>query len=81
MYLHIGNDLSVPAADIVGIFDCDHSTKSETTRKFLRDSERDGRLVSEIGDIPKSFAVLKNGDVFFSTLASSALAGRLRNLP
>lgn len=80
MYLHIGNNLSVPVSDIIGIFDCDFSTRSETTKKFLKESQKDGRLISEIGDIPKSFVVLKNHDVYLSTLASPILLGRLKTV-
>ena len=60
MYLHIGNQKNIRKKQIIGIFDTDNSTLSETTRKFLRKNEREGRVSSAIAEIPKSF-VLYNG--------------------
>ena len=60
MYLHIGNQKNIRKKQIIGIFDTDNATLSETTRKFLRKNEKDGRVSSAIAEIPKSF-VLYNG--------------------
>ena len=60
MYLHIGNQRNIRKKRIIGIFDTDNATVSETTRKFLRKNEKEGRVSSAIAEIPKSF-VLYNG--------------------
>lgn len=60
MYLHIGNQKNIRKKQIIGIFDTDNATLSETTRRFLKKNEKEGRVSSAITEIPKSF-VLYNG--------------------
>ena len=45
MYLHLGNGVSVPGADIIGIFDLDNASTSPRTREFLRSAEEEGMVV------------------------------------
>ena len=78
MYLHLGENKIVRKTDIVGIFDSDTATVSKTTRKFLTDAEKSGKIES-VGDLPKSFTVTKNKNhekIYFSQLSSKTLAGR-----
>ena len=60
MYLHIGNQKNIRKKQLIGIFDTDNATVSETTRVFLKKNERSGRVSSAVAEIPKSF-VLYNG--------------------
>ena len=84
MYLHIGNGKNIRNKNIIGIFDPDNATVSEITRKFLRDYEKDGRVISAGNEIPKSFVLYfeekLNGTVestiCFSQLSSTSLSGR-----
>ena len=84
MYLHIGNGKNIRSKNIIGIFDTDNATVSEITRKLLKDYEKDGRVISAIDEIPKSFVLYfeekLNGTVeptiCFSQLSSSSLSGR-----
>ena len=39
MYLHIGENVSIPEKDIIGIFDIDKTTTTGETRSFLSNSE------------------------------------------
>ena len=57
MYLHLGQNVVVPEADVIGIFDLDNTTGSHITRKFLGEAEKAGRIVSVSDDLPKSFVV------------------------
>ena len=57
MYLHLGQNVVVPEADVIGIFDLDNTTGSHITRKFLNDAEKAGRVVSVSDELPKSFVV------------------------
>lgn len=81
MYLHIGNNKNVRERRIIGIFDMDSSTVSETTRKFLKNAEKKGEVESAVLEIPKSFVLYfdKNEEykICFSQLLSSSLSGRL----
>jgi len=57
MYLHLGQNVVVPEADIIGIFDLDNCTGSHITRKFLSEAEKSGRVVSVSDELPNSFVV------------------------
>ena len=57
MYLHLGQNVVVPEADVIGIFDLDNTTGSHITRKFLGEAEKAGWVVSVSDDLPKSFVV------------------------
>ena len=85
MYLHLGNNVSVPTEDLVGIFDLDNASTSRITREFLRKAEEEGMVISVSGDLPKSIVVCcPEGSwqrVYISPLASSTLLGRLEAIP
>ncbi len=81
MYLHLGQAVVVPFEDVVGIFDLDNASWAHRTRAFLERAEKEGRVVSATGDIPRSFAVCqKRGQparVYLSQLSSATLKGRM----
>ncbi len=81
MYLHLGSNIAVPAADIVGIFDLDNCSTSRITREFLRSVEEEGMVINVGNELPKSLVVCcPKGSwqrVYISPLASSTLEGRL----
>jgi len=85
MFLHIGNHIFIREKKIIGIFDTDNATVSGTTRKFLADQERKGRInAAKKKVIPKSFILYetegtgkaKDYKIYFSQISSSALVGR-----
>ena len=79
MYLHLGQDVVVPADSVVGIFDLDNTSQSHLTRRFLRLAEESGCVVSVSGELPKSFAVcFENGKqtVYLSQISSATLLKR-----
>ncbi len=84
MYLHLGNSVSVPTDDIIGIFDLDNASTARGTRDFLRAAEEDGMVVSAGGDLPKSLVVCcPRGSwqrIYLSPLAPATLSGRLEEL-
>ena len=61
MYLHLGQGVVVPEADVIGVFDLDNTTSSHITRKFLSDAERAGKVISVSGELPNSFVVCSEG--------------------
>ncbi|MCI8387893.1 MAG: DUF370 domain-containing protein [Clostridiales bacterium] len=83
MYIHAGNNRIIRTRDIIGIFDMDTATMTQSTRDYLRNAERDGRMINIKEDIPKSFIVTKNqsGDehVYVSQISTGALLGRLNS--
>ena len=88
MYLHLGQDIVVPEASVIGVFDLDNTTGSVITRGFLSEAEKDGRVTAVTEELPKSFVVCsgavnsKPGDegnmtqVYLSQLSSQTLLKR-----
>ncbi len=63
---------------MVGIFDSDTATVSPITKEFLKNKQRENKLFSASDELPKSFIVMANGEVWLSQLSTSALLGRSR---
>ena len=83
MYLHLGNNVMVPADSIVAVLDIDNTTQSYRTREFLASAEKAGQVVDVSGELPKSFVICEeNGKntVYLSQLASSTLLKRSENI-
>ncbi|MBE6631241.1 MAG: DUF370 domain-containing protein [Ruminococcaceae bacterium] len=78
MYLHIGNNKNVRNSEIIGIFDMDNSTVSAATKKFLKNAEKNKKMVSVCEDVPRSF-IVTDDKVYISQLSSTALSGRIRS--
>ena len=84
MYLHIGNGVNVKKKHIIGIFDTDNATVSDITRRFLKNYESEGRVISAGNEIPKSFVLYfeeklnktVEPKICFSQLSSISLSGR-----
>ena len=55
MYLHLGLDYMVPQKSIIGIFDLDTTTVTQTTRTFLEKAEQNGQVENVSENLPKSF--------------------------
>jgi len=79
MYLHLGQDVVVPEADVIGIFDLDNTTGSNITRKFLRDAEKSGCVKTVSDELPRSFIVSGTGkkiSIHLSQLSPQTLLKR-----
>ena len=81
MFLHLGSNISIPTADIIGIFDIDNATTSKHTRNYLKSAEDEGMVIAVGDDLPKSLVVTcPRGSwqrVYISPLSPAALAGRI----
>ena len=73
MYLHIGNNKVVKKSMILGIFDLDSATVSKNTRSFLSIAQKEKRVVTLSYELPKSFIILKNNEVYLSPLNTSSI--------
>ena len=76
MYLHLGQNTVIPAQEIVGFFDMDNTTVSKTTRDFLSQAEKNGRVKYVSYDLPKSFIVTKDQTVYISPVSVATLVNR-----
>ena len=80
MYLHLGQNVMVPEAAVIGIFDLDNTTWSFRTRRFLERAEKEGRVTAVGDDLPRSFVLTQEGNgppaVHITALSSAALSAR-----
>lgn len=80
MYFHLGQSVTVPERDVIGIFDLDHASWAYKTREFLKTAEEEGRVIWLCEDLPRSFVVTDNGSenwqVYITPLSPAALFSR-----
>jgi len=79
MYLHLGQNVVVSEADIIGIFDLDNTTGSYITRNFLSDAENAGCVINVSDELPRSFIVSgkdKEINIYLSQLSPQTLNKR-----
>ena len=79
-YLHLGKDTSIEIDNIVGIFDMDTSTVSKHTREFLKECEKENRIVNVSYELPKSYILYdfdREYSVYLSPLNTATLMGRM----
>ena len=73
MYIHIGHNRVVRDTDILGIFDLDSSTVSINTRNYLKRAQTEKRVKTLGYELPKSFIILKNNEVYLSPFNTSSI--------
>lgn len=80
MYLHLGQDTVVRVDEIIGIFNMETSTISKTTRNYLADVQKSGKVFNVSMELPKSFVLCcdKHGKetVYISQISSATLLKR-----
>ena len=75
MFLHLSPSVSVEKDKVIGIFDMDNATASPDSRAFLRQREKEKRLITTARDIPKSF-VVTDGRVYLAQNSPRTLANK-----
>jgi hypothetical protein len=73
MYVHIGPNKAVRKEDIISVFDLDSSTVSVYTREFLKNAEKEKRVVLLSYDLPKSFILMKDETIYLSPFNTSTI--------
>ena len=73
MYIHIGKDKVVRDTEILGVFDLDSATVSINTRNYLSNAQKEKRVKTLGYELPKSFIILKNNEVFLSPFNTSSI--------
>ncbi len=63
-YLNIGGYISTD--DIIGIFDLDRCTVSKNGKEYLNKAQKEGRIIYDSYELPKSFIVKRNKDIILS---------------
>lgn len=81
MYIRIEENAVVRDKDIIGIFDMDNTTVSRLGRTFLPKAEKNGLIINQTDDLPKSFVVTNTDgktEVLISSVSSKILANRVK---
>ena len=81
MYIRVEENAVVLDKDIVGIFDMDNTTVSRLGRTFLPKAEKNGLIINQTDDLPKSFVVTSSEgktEVLISSVSSKILANRVK---
>lgn len=82
MYLHLGADVVVKKEDIIAIMDMESSSLSRTTKEFLKNEERMGRVINvDVENLPKSYVLVKykkseSSFIYISPIATQTLLKR-----
>ena len=77
MYLHIGNGASVRKKEVIGIFDLDTATVSQSTKAFISKKEREGEIEYGGDDLPRSFVLIDGGRIKLSRISTLGLKKRI----
>jgi len=84
MYIHIGGDAVVRAADIIGLFVLDNASWSHRTRAFLAEAEKAGRVEAVGDELPRSFILADAGRlprILLTHVTTATLKRRMAQLP
>ncbi|WBY64449.1 MAG: DUF370 domain-containing protein [Thermocaproicibacter melissae] len=80
MFLHLGQDIVIRMKDVIGIFDLETSTISNTTRDYLAAAQKAGQVVSISDEMPKSFILCQDSKgkiiVYTSQISTATLLKR-----
>ncbi|MCI5802023.1 MAG: DUF370 domain-containing protein [Oscillospiraceae bacterium] len=79
MYLHLGQNTVVRTSDVIGIFDIENASLGKSTRRYLSEAEKKGRVVNVSMELPKSFVVCEEQGrtrVYISQISSATLKKR-----
>ncbi|MDS0527939.1 DUF370 domain-containing protein [Clostridium sp. SHJSY1] len=79
MFLHLGENVTVPIKDIIGIFDLETTMYGSDTNQFLRMAEEDGFVERITDETPKSYVVAevnKKSKIYLSQISSATLSKR-----
>lgn len=79
MFLHLGENVTVPIKDIIGIFDLETTMYGSDTIQFLRMAEEDGFVERITDETPKSYVIAeinKKSKIYLSPISSSTLSKR-----
>ncbi len=75
MFIHIGNGKSVLKSSVIGIFDLDTATVSKTGKDFINRKEKEGLVEYDDFDLPRSFLLVEEGDIYKVKLSRISTLG------
>ena len=78
MFITISPEKILRTDDIIGIFDLDTASQTKAARDYFKRAEKEGRVKMSGSELPKSFVVLKNGEIILSQYSAKILAARTK---
>lgn len=76
MYIHIGGDRMIRAADLIAIFDVNIEQSSKLSHQYMNYAKEHGKL--EIVDVEEVKSIVLTKDhIYYSPISSSTLKRRL----
>ena len=79
MFLHLGNNLSVRAADVVSIHDMKLFAPGGPSRPFFESAQAAGRVRSLTGGRPPKSLVITRDAIYLSAISPATLLRRARS--
>ena len=79
MFVNLENDISIKKTEIICIFNMDTATVSPVTKEFLKNAEKELKVVYAGKRMPESFVVADNGiaeSVYISSFAVDTVVNR-----
>lgn len=80
MFIHIGNNISVPSEEIIGIFDMEVATTMKDSRRFLKMCEEEDFIENVLPEeMPKTIIVTENSGrsrVYLSPISAATVRKR-----
>ena len=76
MFIHIGSDQIIRAADLIGIFDMSLKETSKLIRHYLQHEEKKNRIIVIGDEESKSFVVTRT-KIYFSPISTKTLQKRM----
>lgn len=79
--MHIGNDVNVRAAKIIGIFDIDTASYGKGTKIFLEKMQKSRRVLTISPDLPRSVILAddesgRDVSLYVSPISTATIAKR-----
>lgn len=82
MYIHLGLGVVVREEDVIGVFDLENTTVSDSMREFLKRAQQDQLVEDVCYDLPRSVVVCRDfvcgQRVYITQVAPSTLLRRSR---
>lgn len=79
MYIHLGGEKIIRAAELIAIFDVTIEKSSKISAHFVETAIQEKRI-EKIGDEPPKSIVITKDKLFYSPISSSTLKKRSRHL-
>jgi hypothetical protein len=78
MYLHIGNEISIPLKEIIAIIGLDAVESALSTQELLELAENKHDLIAPAGESKPKSCIITSDKYYLSTISAMTLARRAK---